>query len=271
MLPCLMFSSQSSQSPSPSPGFSPSVGFSVSASSSFSSFCSGGSSDPRLSPTRRPSCQHDNRCANSSPALPPVTNHQSQVTISFIIRTSEKLASNPFRIRTSKTQDLKPFRMNTYKKTPQGGAGRENIPGECKLGRGQNSHAAPRRRRTPLHGLTPLCWKHAVKKKEGIQPPARNSSSASPDRPRLSSHKTQLRRSSNYVCLYASCAECRRCVFKKQRAGRMRCARFENTRGAQLSLKRSPAHLPTNYPHDRHLERTAPPLVRTEAFDLGWD
>src|SRR5579859_2194686 len=115
-----MFSSPSSQSPSPSPGFSPSVGLSVSAFSSFSSFCSGGSSDPRLSPTRRPPCQLDKPSANSSPALPPVTSHQSQVTISFIIRTYEKCASNPFRIRTSKTQDLKPFRMNTYKKPPRG-------------------------------------------------------------------------------------------------------------------------------------------------------
>ena len=57
-------------------------------------------------------------------SLPPVTGHQSQVTKSFIIRTSEKHTCNPFRIRTSKTQHLKPFRMNTYKKTG-GGAYRQ--------------------------------------------------------------------------------------------------------------------------------------------------
>ena len=120
MLPCPMLSSQSRQSPSSSPGFSPSVGPSVSAFSSFSSLCSGGSSHPRLSPTRRPPCQHDNPSSKSSLALPLVTSHQSQVTNSFIIRTYEKYASNPFRMRTSKTQDLKLFRMNTYRKTPGG-------------------------------------------------------------------------------------------------------------------------------------------------------
>jgi hypothetical protein len=31
-----------------------------------------------------------------------------------------------------------------------------------------------------------------------------------------------------------------------------------NTRGAQLSLKRSPTRLPTNYPHDWHLDYGAP-------------
>ena len=120
MLPCPMLSSQSSQSPSSSPGFSPSVGLSVSAFRSFSNFCSGRSSDPRLSPTRRPPCQHDNPSANFSPALPLGTSHQSPVTNSFIIRTSEKCPSNPFRMRTSKTRDLKLFRMNTYRKTPRG-------------------------------------------------------------------------------------------------------------------------------------------------------
>ncbi len=105
MLPCPMFSSQSSQSPSPSPGFSPSVGLSVSAFSSFSSLCSGGSSDPRLSPM---------------PYASDLTRHSSLATNSFRIRTYEKCASNPFRIRTSKTQDLKLFRMNTYKKTGEG-------------------------------------------------------------------------------------------------------------------------------------------------------
>jgi len=57
-------------------------------------------------------------------SLPPVTGHQSQVTKSFIIRTSEKHTCNPFRIRTSKTQHLKPFRIRTYKKTG-GGAYRQ--------------------------------------------------------------------------------------------------------------------------------------------------
>jgi len=117
MLPYAMLSSQSSQSPSSSPGFSPSVGLSDSAFSSFSSFCGGGSSYPRLSPMRRLPCQHDNP---SSPAPPPDTSHQPQVTNSFIIRTYEKHACNPFGIRTYKTQDLKLFRMNTYRKTPGG-------------------------------------------------------------------------------------------------------------------------------------------------------
>jgi hypothetical protein len=115
-----MLSSQSSQSPSPSVGFSPSVGLSDSAFSSFSSFCGGGSSYPRLSPMRRLPCQHDNPSSNSSPAPPPDTSHQPQVTNSFIIRTYEKHACNPFGIRTYKTQDLKLFRMNTYRKTPGG-------------------------------------------------------------------------------------------------------------------------------------------------------
>jgi hypothetical protein len=53
--------------------------------------------------------------------LPPVTSHESPITNSFRIRTSEKHAPNPFRIRTSKTQHLKPFRMNTSKKTGGGG------------------------------------------------------------------------------------------------------------------------------------------------------
>ena len=120
MLPFLMFSSQSSQSPSPSPVFSPSVGLSVPAFSSFSSLCSGGSSDTRLSLTRRPPCQRDKPSSKSSSTLPLVTSHQPQVTISFRIRTYEKCVSNPSRIRTSKTQDLKPFRMNTSRKTPRG-------------------------------------------------------------------------------------------------------------------------------------------------------
>ena len=129
MLPCPMLSSQSIPSTTPKPGFPSLCAWSlpwqtllslpdpcVPALSSRSGFCSGGSSDPRLSPIRRPPCQHDKLSANSSPALPPVTSHQSQVTISFIIRTSEKHASNPFRIRTSKTEDLKPFRIRTYEK-----------------------------------------------------------------------------------------------------------------------------------------------------------
>ena len=48
------------------------------------------------------------------------TRHSQLSTISFTIRTSAKLACNPFRIRTSKTQHLKLFRMNTYKKTGWG-------------------------------------------------------------------------------------------------------------------------------------------------------
>jgi hypothetical protein len=54
----------------------------------------------------------------SWPAL--VTNHQSQFTKSFTIRTSAKRACNSRRIRTSKTLNLKLFRMNTYEKTGEG-------------------------------------------------------------------------------------------------------------------------------------------------------
>ena len=50
----------------------------------------------------------------------PVTNHQSQVTKSFIIRTYAKCARNSFTMNTSKTQDLKLFRINTYGKTGGG-------------------------------------------------------------------------------------------------------------------------------------------------------
>ena len=60
-----------------------------------------------------------------------------------------------------------------------------------------------------------------------------------------------------------------RCVFNRQRAGRMGCARFKNTRGAQLSLKRSPTRLPTNYPPRLALGTNGAPLVRAEAFELG--
>ncbi len=34
--------------------------------------------------------------------------------------------------------------------------------------------------------------------------------------------------------------------------------RSRNTRGTQLSQKRSPTRLPTNYPHDWHLEQRCP-------------
>jgi len=50
----------------------------------------------------------------------PVTNHQSQVTKSFTIRTYAKCARNPCRMNTSKTQDLKLFRINTYEKNGGG-------------------------------------------------------------------------------------------------------------------------------------------------------
>jgi hypothetical protein len=36
------------------------------------------------------------------------------------------------------------------------------------------------------------------------------------------------------------------------------CWRSQNTRGTQLSQKRSPTRLPTNYPHDWHLEQRCP-------------
>src|SRR5208282_1052547 len=48
------------------------------------------------------------------------TSHHLLPTISFRIRTYEKLTRNPFRIRTSKTQHLKSFRIRTYEKTPGG-------------------------------------------------------------------------------------------------------------------------------------------------------
>src|ERR1700731_4052227 len=38
----------------------------------------------------------------------------------FRIRTSAKRARNPFTMNTSKTKDLKPFRMNTYEKKGEG-------------------------------------------------------------------------------------------------------------------------------------------------------
>jgi hypothetical protein len=54
--------------------------------------------------------------------LPPVTSHQSLITNSFTIRTSENRARNSRRIRTSKTRHLKSFRIRTYKKPGGGGA-----------------------------------------------------------------------------------------------------------------------------------------------------
>jgi hypothetical protein len=36
------------------------------------------------------------------------------------------------------------------------------------------------------------------------------------------------------------------------------CGRSQNTRGTQLSQKRSPTRLPTNYPHDWHLKQRCP-------------
>ena len=53
-------------------------------------------------------------------SLPPVTSHQSPITISFIIRTYIKSAHKLSRMNTSKTHDLKPFRMNTSEKTGEG-------------------------------------------------------------------------------------------------------------------------------------------------------
>jgi hypothetical protein len=74
------------------------------------------------------SARHSSTRALAS-TLPPVPSHESSITKSFRIRTSEKHAPNPFRIRTSKTQHLKPFRMNTYEKTPQGGPPGSSRPG----------------------------------------------------------------------------------------------------------------------------------------------
>lgn len=39
---------------------------------------------------------------------------------------------------------------------------------------------------------------------------------------------------------------------------RLELCRLRNTRGAQLSRKRSPTRLPTHYPHDWHLDNGAP-------------
>jgi hypothetical protein len=91
----------------------------VSAFSSVSSFCSGGSSDPGLSPT------------NAFFSKP------------FRIRTSEKCPPNSFRIRTHKTQDLKPFRICTYKKN--GVILRGVVDLRCRAGRSrQPSFSVPR-------------------------------------------------------------------------------------------------------------------------------
>ena len=105
MLPCLMFSSQSSQSPSSSPGFSPSVGLSVSAFSPLASGCHPERSDRRSRAARG---RRFRPCRKGSASfLTLATRHSSPATNSFIIRTYEKSPSNPFRIRTSKTQHLK--------------------------------------------------------------------------------------------------------------------------------------------------------------------
>jgi hypothetical protein len=42
-------------------------------------------------------------------------------------------------------------------------------------------------------------------------------------------------------------------------------AHSRNTQGAQLSLKCSPTRLPTNYPHDWHLDYGAP-IVQNEGI-----
>jgi hypothetical protein len=54
-------------------------------------------------------------------------------------------------------------------------------------------------------------------------------------------------------------------------AGRLRSASdgARNTRGTQLSLKCSPARLPTNYPHDWHLGLRCPHWL--ERRHLNWD
>jgi len=68
-----------------------------------------------------PVTRHQSPATSWVRSLPPVASHQSQITNSFIIRTSAKCPHNSFRIRTSKTQHLKPFRMNTSEKTGAGG------------------------------------------------------------------------------------------------------------------------------------------------------
>jgi|GEM_PF-4043946 len=129
-----------------------------------SSPCSGGSSDPLLSPIRHFAAKLLSASFSANSACPePVgvlrktptliltapsaalahnptsgfqsstfdllplsfaTRHPSLATIPFRIPTSAKPARNPFRIRTYKTKDLKPFRIRTYEKTPGGGAPR---------------------------------------------------------------------------------------------------------------------------------------------------
>jgi hypothetical protein len=95
---------------------------SVSVSQPISRFCSGGPLGSRLSlvPTTLPAHTRTLPRRERLP-LPPVTIHQSQITKSFTIRTSENHARKPCRIRTSKTQHLKSFRIRTYKKTGGGG------------------------------------------------------------------------------------------------------------------------------------------------------
>lgn len=48
------------------------------------------------------------------------------------------------------------------------------------------------------------------------------------------------------------------------------CGRSRNTRGTQLSQKRSPTRLPTNYPPRLAPGTKVPPLVRTGAFNWDW-
>jgi len=83
-----------------------------------------GSPSSNQSSADRPTANYKSPVAASALSLPRVTSHQSQITKSFIIRTSTKHTRNPFRICTSKTKHLKPFRIRTYEKKGRGPATR---------------------------------------------------------------------------------------------------------------------------------------------------
>jgi hypothetical protein len=106
MLPFSMFSSQSSQSSSPTTAF-PSLGApsplrcrcGASAPQLFPRFCSGGSLDPYYSSSPRPTLS---------------------IPKSFTMCSSAKCGCNPCRMRSFKTRHLKPFRMCSCKKNGEG-------------------------------------------------------------------------------------------------------------------------------------------------------
>jgi hypothetical protein len=111
MLTCHMFSSQFSQSSSPSPDF---FGF------------------PLTSVHSVPSVLKSTRTSTTQRSYPRPARHREIPieTKSFTIRSSTKRACNPCRMRSFKTQDLKPFRIRIYEKT----GGRGPIPQASSVG-----------------------------------------------------------------------------------------------------------------------------------------